>query len=414
MHRAQHQGLVVRVADWPDDATSPVCLMIDDLTDGWIDRDGSGRPLGRNDWGAGMDERGSSFRFLCDGLLSSYPEVRTTFFVPVARLEDVRPARLSCTFRPIDERPEFVRFLRALGSDSRFECAYHGKEHGIPGPTAADYEAEFDQYDSVSDALSALRAGEQIWKGAFGRSPSGGKYPAYARGAHGDAAVDVARFAWWCRRWDRGLALPDDPAAFHPRLFGESGVVDIPSTVNGGLMTLPPQDPTLRLRSAVYSARVVLRSGAWLDAQLDALLAQRAVITVQEHITSSRADARVQTPNIYDDGRTLDRIFRRLRRHRVWHATCGEIAAYFGTRERTRVSVLSDERFRVSREEGAGPIAPLSLVLNGLQLPEAVVLRGPKGEIRVRVVRSPGRLTSVTEPIALDPGVYEIVGGTAR
>jgi hypothetical protein len=190
-------------------------------------------------------------------------------------------------------------------------------------------------------------------------------------------------------------------------------VVDVPSTVDGGLMTLSSLDPTQRLRSVVYYARVLLRSGAWLDEQLDALLARRAVITVQEHITSSRPDARVQTPNIYDDARTLNRIFRHLRRHPVWHATCGEIAAYFRTRERTRVSVLSDERFLVSREEGAGPVAPLSLVLNGLHPREGFVLRGPKGEIRARVVRRPGALTSVTESIALDPGVYEIVGAAA-
>ncbi len=234
--------------------------------------------------------RGSSFRFLCDGLLSAYPEVRTTFFVPVARAPDVSPAHFPCTYRPIDERPEFVRFLRSLESDPRFECAYHGKEHSVPGPTAADFVAEFEQHGSVSDALSVLRAGEQIWKGVFGTSPSGGKYPAYARGAHGDAAVDLARFAWWCRRWDRGLAVPDDSAAFHPRLFGESGVVDVPSTVNGHLMTLPPLRELRGPRAWVYYARVLLRSGAWLDAQLDALLAQRAVITVQEHITSSRPD----------------------------------------------------------------------------------------------------------------------------
>lgn len=413
MHRAQHEGLIIRIAEWPGDAISPVCLMIDDLTDGWIDRDGSGHPLGRNDWGAGMDEPGSSFRFLTDEILASYPEVRTTFFIPVARVEDVRPAKFPCVFRPIDDRPEFVRFLRAVESDPRFECAYHGKEHGVPGRTGSDYLPEFNQHGSVSDALSALQAGLRIWKGVFESSASGGKYPAYARGLHGDAAVELAGFTWWCRRWDRGLGALDDPSVFRARMFGEAHVVDVPSTIDGGITRLPPLQ-LLRPRAAAYFGLMLLRSRAWLEAQLDALLAQRAVITVQEHITSSRPDGRMQTPNIWDDKRSLDRIFRYLRRHRVWHATCGEIASYFATRERTHISVLSDERFLVSREEGAGPIAPLSLVLNGGQLPEAFVLRGPKGEIPARVMHRPGRLTTVTEPIALDPGVYEIVGGMAR
>lgn len=412
MHRAQHEGLIVRIAEWPGDAVSPVCLMVDDLTDGWIDRDGSGRPLGRNDWGAGMDERGSSLRFLADGLLSSHPEIRTTFFVPVARVEDVRPARYPCTFRPINERPEFVRFLRDLEADPRFECAYHGREHGVPGPVAAAYVPEFNQHETVADALGVLREGAQIWKDVFGEGPRGGKYPAYARGAHGDAAVNLARFAWWCRRWDRGLASVDDPAAFHPRFFGEEAVVDVPSTVDGGLMTLPPLEPR-GPKAVAYAGLVLLRSRSWIRSHLDALLARRAVITVQQHITSSRPDGRRQAPNVHDDGRTLRTIFDHLRSHRVWHATCGEIAAYFATRERTHVSLLSDERFLVQRDEGASSAAPLSLVLNGVRLPDAFALRGPTGEIPVRVAHRSSRLTSVTEPVHLVPGVYTLEGGAA-
>jgi hypothetical protein len=293
----------VRIAKWPNDATSPVCLMIDDLTDGWIDRDGSGRALGRNDWGAGLDAPGSSFRFLADRILAEFPEVRTTFFVPVDRVEDIRPAQFPCVFRPIDQRPEFVQFLRTIEADVRFECAYHGKEHGYPGPTNADYLPEFASYGSVADALDGLRAGARIWKGVFGADPAGGKYPAYANGVHGDKAIDLAGFAWWCRRWDRGEAGADEACAFEPRFFGENDTVDVPSTVHGGLMTLPSLRQ-LTPRGVPYYLISALRGGRWLDEQIDALLARRAVISVQEHITSSRPDAFAQTPNLYDDRRT--------------------------------------------------------------------------------------------------------------
>ena len=407
MHRAGHEALVVGIADWPDDATSPVCLMVDDLTDGWIDRDGSGAPRGRNDWGAGMDVAGSSFRALTDGLLSEFPEVRVTFFVPVARVEDVRPARFRCEFRPVDQRPEFASFLRALDADPRFECAYHGKEHGRPGPTGADYVPEFELHGSVPEALSALRAGEQIWKGVFGASPAGGKYPAYARGRHGDDAVDLARYAWWCRRWDRGLAASDDPAAFQPRFFGENDVVDVPSTLHGGLMT-PPSLRGTGPRGLAYYGIVRLRARVWLDAQLDALLARRAVVSVQEHITSSRPDGLSQTPNLYDDRATLRRVFRRLRDRHVWHATCGEIAAYYRTRERTRIQVRSGSSFEVRRDGSSSPAAPLSLVLNGRELPDTFVLRGAGSDTPVRVSRRPGPFTSVTQPVALEPGTYQL------
>jgi hypothetical protein len=132
--------------------------MVDDLTDGWIDEDGSGRPLGRNDWGAGLDAPGSSFRFLQDHGLASFPEVRTTFFIPVDRTEDVRPSRFPFEFRPIDRRPEFARFLRAVEQDPRFECAFHGTQHGLPGATTADYTPEFELHARLTEiARSAAR-----------------------------------------------------------------------------------------------------------------------------------------------------------------------------------------------------------------------------------------------------------------
>jgi hypothetical protein len=381
--------------------------MIDDLTDGWIDVEGSGMPRGRNDWGAGLGEPGSSFQFLYDALLAHFPEIRTTFFVPVDRAEDVRPSHFPFEFRAIDRRPEFVRFLRELDADPRFECAYHGTAHGQPGATGADYVPEFEMHATLPETLAGLRGGQQTWKSVFGVAPAGGKYPAYARGLCGDSAVDLAGFAWWCRRWDCAAAEPTDPAAFQPRFFGERGVVDLPSSLHGGLLTLPPLS-RLRARELPFYALTRWRGPGWLAARIDALLASRSVIAVQEHITSSRPDGLTQTPNIYDDQPTLHRIFDRLRRADVWHATCGEIAGYFRARELTHVRARSDHSFEVSRAAGEGPWAPLSLILNGRELPEAFVLRGPDGERRAQVARRIGALTCVLAPVALEPGLYEI------
>ena len=404
----QAPDVVFALAAWPDEAEAPVCLMIDDLTDGWIDADGSGRPLGRNDWGAGLDLPGGSFHFLEQRILADFPEVRTTFFVPVARVEDVRPAARPSHFTPIDRRPEFAHFLRRLDADPRFECAYHGKEHGHPGPTAASYVAEFDAFGSLPEALSALRAGEQIWKSVFGRKPGGGKYPAYAKGTFGDIAVDLSGYAWWCRRWDRGVADAGAPAAFQPRFFGEHDVVDVPSTVHGGMLSLPPLSK-ITLRGLPGWGGVRLLGRGWLNDELDALLAQRGVVSVQEHITSSRPDGDVQTPNVYDDAKTLRHLFRRLRKRRVWHATCGEIAAYWRSRELTTLRARGHASFEVVRPRGEAPFAPLSLVLNGSVLPDVLPLRGPGGEFEARVSHRFGERTCVTSPLPLEAGLYELI-----
>jgi len=400
--------VVFALAAWPDDAVAPVCLMIDDLTDGWIDADGSGRALGRNDWGAGLDLPGSSFHFLAQRILAGFPEVRTTFFVPVDRVEDVRPAARPTHFTAIDRRPEFVQFLRRLDADPRFECAYHGKEHGHPGPTAASYVAEFDAFGSVPEALSALRAGEQIWKGVFGRKPGGGKYPAYARGAFGDTAVDLARYTYWCRRWDRYVAEAGAPAAFHPRFFGEHDVVDFPSTVHGGMLSLPPLSK-ITLRGLRWWIGVRFLGRTWLNDEIDALIAQRGVVAIQEHITSSRPDGDVQTPNLYDDVETLRHLFRQLRKRRVWHATCAEIAAYWRSRELTTLRGRGSASFEVVRPRGEAPFAPLSVVLNGSVLPDVLHLRGRHGVLEAPVSHRFGERTCVTSPLPLEAGLYELI-----
>jgi hypothetical protein len=101
----------------------------------------------------------------------------------------------------------------------------------------------------------------------------------------------------WCRRWDRDVAAVGAPAAFQPRFFGEHDVVDFPSTLHGGMLSLPPLSK-ITLRELYWRGGVHLLGRSRLNDELDALLAQRGVVSVQEHITSSRPDGDVQTPNL--------------------------------------------------------------------------------------------------------------------
>lgn len=383
--------------------------MVDDLTDGWIDRDGTGRPTGPNDWGHALDGLGSAVAFLRDGLLREHPEVRTTFFVPVARVEDVRPASYATVFRPIDERPEFADFLRRLQADPRFECAYHGLEHGRPGPEAADYEPEFGGYRSQEEAAAGLEAGRAVWRRVFGQDPEGGKYPAYTSGPHGDAAVDAAGFSWWCRRFDGSGAL-DDALGCSSRWFGARGVLDVPSTVHGGALSQPPL-PSWRPKAVASRAILTVLARVRLRARLDALLAGRHVITVQEHITWTRPDSARQTPNLRDDVPTLRAIFGALRSRDVWHATCGDIARYIEARERTEVRAQGGSALLVEhRGRQVAPCVSLALLAPGVEA-RTVALSGPGGaQIEVAVARRRGD-SLITEPASLAPGIWQVARG---
>ena len=400
-------GLAVGAAIWPDEARVAACLMVDDLTDGWIDRDGSGEPVGANDWGAGLDKPGSSFRHLLEGLLQDFPEVRTTLFVPVAREPDIAPARYPCHFRPIDQRPEFVRFLREVDADPRFELVYHGRTHGMPGPTVADYVPEFSLHASVAEALTDIEAGKRIWRNVLGTDPVGGKFPAYDSGAVGEQAVDESGFGWWCRRWDRDLSAADDPLALSPRLFGNTPVVDVPSTVHGGWLTQPSlrRLPLRTIPGALRYRRILRRS---LERQLDGLLACRGVVSVQQHITSSRPDGDPQTPNLRDDAPTLRRIFDRLRAERVWHAPCGEIARYWEARQAASFRAVARDAFLLDWTDRRERGTPLSLVLSGPTIPDRFRLVGEKDEHEACVTRRFGRNTAVLGALPLRGGRYRI------
>jgi hypothetical protein len=367
--------------------------MIDDLTDGWIDADGSGRPGAGNDWGFGCAERGSSFDRLRERVLDRFPEVRTTFFVPVDRAPDLAPPVRSCVFHAADRRPEFGEFLGKLAFDPRFELAYHGKEHGRAGPRTEDYVPEFAGYPSVDAALENIERGKEIWRRVLGSAPAGGKYPAYARGEHGDSAVSRAGFTWWCRTYDRGAKPAAAPGAFEPTFFGDPPVVDVPSTLH------TPRWPAELVRSAIRSPRSTAK-------QLAVLLAGGDPITVQEHIAWSRPDTLRQRPNVQDDEPALVRLFQRLRAFPVWHATCGEIAAYFEARSRTEIA-CDGAGFEL-RYTGRAAVPPaLSLVLPSARR-DALVLDGPHGRISLPIATSPGE-RAVTARAPLPAGRYAFV-----
>jgi hypothetical protein len=382
----------IEIARWPDGAAAPVCLMIDDLTDGWIDADGSGRPLAGNDWGFSCAEHGSSFDRLRARILEPFPEVKTTFFVPVDRRADLDPPLHACVFHAADARPAFVEFLGKLAADPRFELAYHGKEHGRAGARAEDYVPEFAGYASVEAALENVARGKEIWRRVLGCDPEGGKYPAYAGGAVGDEAVSRAGFTWWCRSWDRGRHPVAAPGTFEPTFFGDPPVVDVPSTL------ATPRWPAGIVRRLCRSPRA-------LAAQIAALVAGGDPITVQEHIAWSRPDRRRQRPNVQDDEAELIRVFAALRRYPLWHATCGEIARYFEARSRTEIACTADG-FEVRYRGRAAAPPELSLVHDAPG--ERLVLDGPRGRIALeRATTRDGR--SVTQHAPLPPGRYTLV-----
>ncbi len=316
--------LVVRKAKWRHNASSPVLLMIDDLTNAWHDHARGAQWEHGGDWGGGLDRPGSALRALEEGLLQLFPEARVTFFTvagPISAYTGHQPFSYAA---PLDADEASCRFFRKLAADPRFELAYHGHNHGTAGARTEEFVQEWRGFASRDAAVAQTRQGLATFARTLGSIPAGGKYGGWDYNGFADDAVDESGFLWWCRDWmprDVTGRVSDD--YYEPQFFGRNLVVALPSTVHGHF---------------------------WDRRQIDCLLARRQPITIEEHIAPVRPDGLVQTPNIIDDMDDLRRLYQYLRGKNVWHANGTEIASYVVARERTLIQDMTREGFTVRYE----------------------------------------------------------------
>ncbi|GIO30135.1 MULTISPECIES: hypothetical protein [Paenibacillus] len=346
----------IKICKWFNDADSPVMFMIDDLANTWVDMNRNGQVEPGEDWGYFKDHEHSSFRYLERQLLSPFPDVKVTFFVPVGvRSGIIKQPLFKQISKPINADEESRRFFSFIHSHPRFELAYHGTTHGQAGEKAEDFIQEWDSFSNVEDAVQRTEQGIETFKDAVGVRPQGGKYCGYVSNRYSDDSIDATGFLWWCRYWNRGVLERnsgdisgrdfDKRSNFDVKRFGKNDVVDIPSTVNGemlnslyrpgktfkGLVKRILKEPLIRMK---------LR-------EIDFLLKHKLVISIQEHIAPARDDGKRQNPNIFDDRQSLTHIFRYLQKKKVWYCTGTELAVYVNTRDKVNIVVQDGRTFRL-------------------------------------------------------------------
>ena len=380
----------IRPSKWLHNADSPVMLMVDDFTNVWVDANGNGLVEPEEDWGHALDSPGSAFEFLTDKILADCPAARVTFFTPMARVSTVRTCMCAAHFGPINEDERTAAFFRAVHRDPRFEVAYHGLTHGVPGDRTEDFVQEWVAYKSLEEALETIQKGKKIYFEVFGEQPAGGKYCGYAQNSFSDESIDKSGFLWWCRRWDRGETGPGDVERFDVRYFGEHGVLDIPSTVFGAMFNRPRG-----LVARALGGKAALRRGI---EELERLLNHGLVVSIQEHISPARPDGRRQTPNIFDDRQSLKLIYDYLADKNVWHCTGTELAEYVHCRD--NVTLEENERGFVLRSSLSRDVKTrlVSIVVDRENVKHIVT---PAGE------RIAGRDGTFTAPVA--DGQYLLV-----
>ena len=313
--------LIIEKALWFQGAQSPVMLMVDDLTNAWHSSKKGDRWEHGGDWGGGLNAPGSVIQFLEDGLLKKFPEIKVTFFTVAGPISTYTHSKPFSYTAAIDADEDSREFFKKLALNHRYELAYHGFDHGTPGARTDAFVQEWQGFGTPAEAIVQTKKGLDIFSNVTGEVPQGGKYGGWDYNSFSDEIIDQCGFIWWCRDWmprELNGSVPD--GYYDPHFFGHKLVVALPSTIHG-----------------FY----------WNSRQIELLLKNRQIISIEEHIAPLRPDGLIQTPNIIDDEKELFGLFKYLRRKNVWYATGSEIASYVIARDFSIIYDINCEGFSV-------------------------------------------------------------------
>jgi hypothetical protein len=391
----------VEICKWYNNADSPVLFFIDDLASVWVDVNGDDEVQPEEDWGYLKDKDGSAFQYLENEILAHYPNVKVTFFVPVGqRVGMVKNPKIKSVSKMINADEESKCFFKKVHNLEKFEIAYHGTTHGEIGDFSEDFKQEWETYSSLEEAIHTIEQGKEIYRDTIGEFPKGGKYCGYTSNSFSDESIDKTGFTWWCRYWNRGIEYKKIPnitgddenpiTNFDIKLFGKYQIVDIPSTIDGDLLN---SIFDCRLKSIKGILKIMLRPILIKRKlkQLDYLLKNRLVVSIQEHIAPSRDDGRRQQPNIFDDKKSLNALFSYLINKNVWYCTGTELARYVRVREGVEVKYINDKEFILNDKtnQNAGEI--ITLYINdskakNIRLPNSTVENIERNIVNVPLV----------------------------
>ncbi|GLI56922.1 hypothetical protein PM10SUCC1_24360 [Propionigenium maris DSM 9537] len=341
----------IKVCKWKNNAKSPVMFMVDDLANVWVDLSGNGKIDRGEDWGYAKYEENSSITFLEEEILNQFPDVKVNFYVPVGkRIGMVRDSDIYMYSNPINENKSTIEFFRSLNNDSRYELSYHGLTHGEVYNKPEDQKQEWECYSSLNEALETIDAGKAIFREVTGEYPKGGKYCGYTKGKYGDESIDKSNFLWWNRNLNyinvKKYCGDDDNKItnFDIKIFGENNVIDIPSTLGGDIFNTKSSSRIKTVVKRILKFYMEIKG----KKEIDFLLKNNLVISIQEHISPARDDGKVQTPNIFDDKESLIKIFKYLKDKNVWYCTGTELAKYVSVRDKIKIVKKNNNSFAFS------------------------------------------------------------------
>lgn len=353
----------LEVSKWYNNSNSPVIFMIDDLANTWVDTNRNGKIDLGEDWGWAKFSENSSMKFLEENILSVDDKIKVTFFVPVGkRVGMLKGGRIKTISEAINFDKETKKFFRELSENDKYELAYHGTTHGIVSEKSSDFKQEWETYKTLDEAINTVKRGIDIYEDAIGKKPRGGKYCGYTSNEFSDKSIDCNGFLWWSRFCNLQTSIVAGSEAFDKyvygndvnnitnfdiKYFGENRVIDIPTTVNGGMNSSLYNNKLSNIKGLV---KTILRP--YLKYKrlkyIDYLIDNNLIISVQEHISPARDDEKIQTPNIFTDKESLRDIFLHLKGKNIWYCTGSELASYVYYRDNIEFNFIDEYEFELN------------------------------------------------------------------
>jgi hypothetical protein len=316
----------MRVCRWYDNARAAAVLMIDDLSDAYVDIDGIGLNAS-NDWGHGGLDKNGIFRYFEDNFLAAHPQVKYTVFLPFGEHSAALvPCRYSTHAADAFSSESFRSLLGYIVASGN-EIAYHGHHHGVVEPSL-DPDTWWHEFEAVGPQKYREIMLEDLYRARaeLGIDIRGGKSPGYICPPEFEQMILESSLLWWAFEYNSNR----NDSAYR------GSTLDFPCNLAGSCL-----NPSRRLFGYVvrkHRTRTALKR----------IVESGGIVAVQEHFLSTRPDGKRQTPCIYDDSESLKMLFDLIAGHDVWYATCSEIARYAQTRDNTAIEKLDDGSWKVS------------------------------------------------------------------
>jgi len=324
-----------------NDHHTAVTLMIDDILPGAVTFDGEVAPW--NDWGYGGREDNSLFKHLENNLLSRFPHVKGTFFIAAKSFDSLK-LQTGYFLRFRKENDFFKRFLKDVASyfDVGFHGIYHGKFLDINKPTFRNNWLQEFEYLSIQD-ISWLKEEILKFENEFEIKMTGGKYPGYKKNQDSEKILETLGFKWWCS--SSKMINKKSPENHHTYFGAKNNILDLPTNLNGNVFNYKIFPNSMKGQIKFFKTK-------WerykTERYIHYLYTNRIPITVQEHFQNQHIDGRRISPNLYDDGYSLDKIFSLLRGSDIWYANCSELSQYLESYDQSEIIHNNEGQYLLS------------------------------------------------------------------